>query len=316
MPQISVIVLTYNPDETKLRQTLSAIAAQEGISFELIIGDDGSPRKDFAFLPDFLRGLEIESYQLLDHKENRGTVQNCIAAIQAATGKYVFLTSPGDLLFDPFVLRDFYQFAENNNAQLCFGNAVFYAKSGQRPVLTRTVGNPAQPKLYAPEKNLRTVNTAFFGGSWIIGASYFRTRDLALKTLTQIADTSKYVEDTTSTVAALVEGHRIYYYDRNIVWYEDGTGVSTSGNNKWDQILRQDIQQSFAKAKKQHPKNPYVDVAYRNIMENNRLRRILGNLLRHPIIMTRLMYLRKTEHSPIHCSSNDIERLAQMLNNA
>lgn len=314
MPQISVIVLTYNPNEIKLRQTLSSIAAQKEVSFELIIGDDGSARKDFTFLPDFLKKLDIENYRLLDHKENRGTVQNCIAGIQAATGKYVFLTSPGDLLFDPFVLRDFYQFAESNHAQLCFGNAVFYGNAEQTPVLTRTIGKPAQPKLYAPENTLQTINTAFFGGNWIIGASYFRTRELALHTMTQIADTAKYMEDTTSTAVALAEGHRISYYDRNMIWYEDGTGVSTGGNDKWDRILRQDVLRSFEKIRMQHPRNPYVDVAYHNIREDNRLRRIFGNLLRHPVVMARIMCLRNTEKSPIRCSKEDIERLTQSLN--
>lgn len=314
MTQISVIVLTYNPNEIKLRQTLAAVAAQKDISLEIIIGDDGSAQKDFSFLPDFMKELKVENYLLVDNQENRGTVQNCFDAIKVATGRYVFLTSPGDFLFDSYVLRDFYQFAEKNNAKLCFGNAVFYAKGEGKPKLTRKVGRPEIPMVYSPGKSLKAINTAFFGGSWIIGASYFRERELALETLKQIADTAKYVEDTTSTAAALAEGYRICYYDRNVIWYEDGTGVSTGGNDKWNRILRQDLKKSFEKLKKQYPKNPYLDFACRNLQENNRVRRILGNLICHPIVMVGKLCLQKAAKKTIRCSVEDVERLTQILN--
>ena len=54
MTQISVIVLTYNPDNAKLRRTLAAAAAQQDVTMEVIISDDGSAKKDFSFLPDYI----------------------------------------------------------------------------------------------------------------------------------------------------------------------------------------------------------------------------------------------------------------------
>lgn len=313
MPQVSIIVLTYNPDTAKLRQTLKAAAAQRDVEFEIIISDDGSAQKDFSFLPSFMESLGVKQYQLLDHIENRGTVQNCLSAVKAATGEYVFLTSPGDYLFDDCVLRDFYRFALERRIPLCFGNAVFYNAENGVPNITREFGTPACPQLYGPNATAAQVKTCFFGGNWIIGASYFRLRSLALKYLEKIADTSVYMEDTTSTAFALTAGEPLAYYDRNMVWYEDGTGVSTGSNSKWDRLLRQDLLRSFTKLKERYPADPYVDLAFRNASQTNRIKRIAGNLLHHPTILAQLAFLRKTKKKPIVCTQADLQRLSALL---
>ena len=313
MLQVSVIVLTYNPDKRKLLQTLSAAASQKDISFEIIISDDGSVKKDFSFLPEYMETLGVKNWSLLEHEQNRGTVQSCLSAVNASVGEYVFLTSPGDFLFDSYALRDFYRFAEENNASVCFGNTVFYCAQDDVPRTTRTYGNPAQPDFYAPDRSATVAKTNFFGGSWIIGASYFRRRACMLSCLQKISETAVYMEDTPTTAFALAEGERLCYYDRNIVWYEDGTGVSTGANEKWNKLLHKDVLKSFEKLKVQYPKDPYVDIAYRNISQENRLRRIAENLLRHPVIMTRIAVCRKAKKKPILCTQADMQRLSALL---
>ncbi len=312
-PQVSVIVLTYNANPEKLRQTLSSIAAQEEVSYELIISDDGSQKKDFSFLPAYLEAHGVRNWWLLEHEENRGTVQSCFCAVKAAQGKYIFLTSPGDLLYDKWVLRDLYGFAQRNDASLCFGNAVFYGKGEGTPRCTRTVGKPCRPHLYTPEKTKRYGKLNFFGGDWIIGAVYFRSRVMFLECLEKVSDTAKYMEDTTTTAFALAMGHRVFYCDRNVAWYEDGIGVSTGGNEKWDRLLRQDLLQSFGKLKKEYPRDPCVDIAWRNISQTDRRKRIAGNLLHHGASMLRLACIAKTKKQAIRCSPEDILRLERQL---
>lgn len=312
-PQVSVILLAYNPDLVKLRQTLYAISQQKEVCMEVIISDDGSARKDYAFLPAYMESLGITDYRLLEHPENRGTVNSCFSAVSAAAGEYVFLTSPGDYLFDSLVLRDLYRFAQAHDAPLCFGNAVFYTARDGAPCLTKTVGRPASPQLYAPDTNSKTGKLSFFGGDWVIGASYFRSRELLLDCLQKVLDTAKYMEDTTTTAFALAAGERLYHCDRNVVWYEDSTGVSTGGNAKWDALLRQDLLLSFQKLKKLYPKDPYVDIGWRNISQNNRVKRIAGKLLHHGGMMLRLAQLKKAQKQQIRCADADIQRLTQLL---
>lgn len=311
MPQVSVIVLTYNPDNRKLRQTLTAIAAQQEIDLELIISDDGSAKKDFSFLDAFMEQVGIHNYKLLAHAENRGTVQSCLSAVEAATGQYVFLTSPGDYLFDPLALRDLYRFAQENNAPLCFGNAVFYNAETGIPKLTRTYGSPAAPQLYVPGSTRG--KCAFFGGCWVIGASYFRSRELALDAFRVISQTAKFMEDTPSTAYALASGEQLCYCDRNLVWYEDGTGVSTGASEKWKKILHQDALESFRKIKALFPKDPYVDLTLCNLSQNNRLVRIAGKLFSHPILSVRAAFSKQAAKKPIHCTAADLQRLEALL---
>ena len=126
MLQISIIVLTYNPNNEKLKQTLAAAIKQKNVCFEIIISDDGSANKDYSFLPEFMKDNGFLQYTLLEHPENRGTVQSCLDAVETARGEFVFLTSPGDFLYDETALLDLYEFAKKNAAPLCFGNAVYY----------------------------------------------------------------------------------------------------------------------------------------------------------------------------------------------
>ena len=124
MPQVSIVVLTYNPNPEKLRKTLEAAVSQRGVSVEIIVSDDGSAKKDFGFLPEFFAQRGFADYKVIENPENKGTVYNCYSGVCAASGEYVFLTSPGDILFDENTMCRFYEFSAARNAQLCFGNAV------------------------------------------------------------------------------------------------------------------------------------------------------------------------------------------------
>lgn len=309
MPQVSVIVLTYNPDNAKLRRTLAAAARQQEVDMELIISDDGSARKDFSFLPEYMDSLGVKNYRLLEHTPNRGTVQSCRKAVEAATGEYVFLTSPGDYLFDPLALRDAYRFAVENKASVCFGNAVFYNETE----LTRQVGVPASPGLYAPGATMEQIKTCFFGGMWVIGAAYFRSRETALRQLREISDTAVYMEDTPTTMFALAEGENLCYMDRNLVWYEDGIGVSTGASDKWTKLLHKDLLTSIEKLKSQYPRDPWVDLAYINAAESNRKKRLIKKLLKHPLLTVRFAMYKKTTSQPIRCTEADMAYLSEVL---
>jgi len=313
MPQVSIIVLTYHPDRKKLLHTLQAAAAQKSLDLEIIVSDDGTPDVDFSWLPDFFQARGISRYQLLKNPQNKGTVQNCLGAVRRAHGKYVFLTSPGDLLFDENVLADLFRFAETHRCSACFGNAVFYTAEGT-PRLTRDICSPPRPQLYAPGGMPKTLKAAFFGGDWIIGAAYFRSREFALTYLEAISDTAVYMEDTTSTAFALADGHALLYFDRNMIWYEDGTGLSTGSSDKWQARLNADLTHSFTKLKTLHPKDPYVDIALRNMTEKSTAKRILSKLLRHPLAMLRILRTRAAcSPQPIRCSGEDLERLSLLL---
>ena len=223
--QVSVIVVTYNPNEGALRLTLDSIVSQEGIDWEVIIADDGSRQKDFSWLPEYFSAHQVERYQLVENPENMGTIRNYLSGLKAASGEYTFGISPGDMIYDSLVLRDFYQFARQHDIRFCFGNAVYYSVNNGSIHYQEECIAPRRPDIYAAGKWWGKFN--FFSLDWICGVSYFRKRDAALQYIEQVSEFCKYAEDSTSTAYALAAGEQIWYYDRNIAWYEHGTGIQS-----------------------------------------------------------------------------------------
>ena len=314
MPQVSIIVATYNPDPIKLRKTLEAAVVQQGVDVEIIISDDGSSQKDFTFIPEFFSVHGFTQYQILEHPENRGTVYNCYAGVCAANGEYIFTTSPGDFLFDETTMQQFYKFAEQRQAQLCFGNAVRYAVVDGTVIRTSPYSIPATPDAYGAESSLYRQKMSFFGDNLISGACYFRSRSFAKKYLGQLLGVAKYMEDTPSTMSALLDGIRINYFDRNIIFYEDGTGISTGGNDKWRVLLHQDLVNVLEELRKHHSKNPYLKISWKNATETSRWKRIAYRFIAHPILSVSMLIERKLRKPrKIYCSDDDWSRLSRLV---
>lgn len=96
------------------------------MEFEIIISDDGSEINNFDKIKKYFSDKNYCKYKLIENKTNNGTVKNCLIGSLCAIGEYLFLTSPGDLLFDQEVLKDFYNFAKSKNSKIVFGDYVGY----------------------------------------------------------------------------------------------------------------------------------------------------------------------------------------------
>lgn len=313
MPQVSVLLLTYNANPAQLRRTLTAIANQKEVALEVIISDDGSREKDFSFLPEFMNQVGITQWKLLEHPQNRGTVYSCLFAAKAATGEYAFTTSPGDFLFDEYVLRDFYQFAKKHNCTVCFGNAVYYSCQNGTAERSLQFGQPLHPQHYEMNTPRWYGKTAFFGGDWVVGACYFRKLPQWIEPLEAIAGKVIYTEDTPTAMFLIAQGHRLCYYNRNMVWYEHGTGISTSGSSKWDQQVKQDLHNGYRILKGHFPQNPYIDYAHRHALETSNFRRSIGNLLRHPLIILQRRLLQRCPKKEASCPQEAWHWLTDLL---
>ena len=313
MPQVSVLLLTYNSSPAQIRRALTAIIEQKEVDIEIVISDDGSARKDFSFLPDFMQRLGFDRWQLLEHPVNRGTVYSCLSAADAATGEYAFTTSPGDFLFDEFVLRDFYQFAQKHNSTIVFGNAVYYNCENGKAALSSPYSQPLRPQHYSIGTPFSHGKTAFFSGDWVVGACYFRKLPAWRESLKAIAGKIVYTEDTPTTMFLMAQGHRLCYYDRNMIWYEHGTGISTSGDDRWSRLVRQDLHAGYRLLKERFPANRYIDYAWRHALAPSGLQRSFGNLLRHPWIMVQLRLLQRSPKKNIVCAESDWQQLENIL---
>ena len=311
---VSIIVLTYRPNPDKLIATLTAAVQQQGVDFEIVLSDDGSQENHFDLAEAYFRSVNFTNYRLVPNAENKGTVQNCISGLKAASGEYVFLTSPGDILYDDHVLKDLYAFSRQQDAQLCFGNAVHYAAESSNVKLTATWGATANPAHYSAKKSLKTRQRRFAEGNWVIGAAYFRQREMALRSFMDIAECSTYVEDTTSTAFLLAEGIPLYHCDRNVVWYEDGTGITTAANEKWRKITSQDLAKAIGKLKGRYPKSKFVDLMWANACIEIRRKRIVYKAIHHPVALIRHYWQKVAKKkTAVICTEEDLSRLQTLL---
>lgn len=294
--EVSVLLLTYKPHREELFFSLNQIVKQKNVDMEIIISDDGSECNYFKEIADFFEQRKIYNYKLIENQKNEGTVKNYIKALENATGKYVMSTSPGDMLFDEYVLHDFFSYAEKQKCSICFGNAIYYNRKDEKINLVKQVCSPKFPDVYKKETDIFDLKLNFFFEGYINGAAMFNDRIVALHHAREVVKYSKYVEDTTTNAWALMEGIKILYFDRDMVWYEYGTGISTQEkNHTWTKIVKQDVIKTICKLQKEYKSDAVLKAVKKQLMiENSILRKIILVVL-HPKLSLKIMKNRKRE---------------------
>ena len=310
--QVSVILLTYEPKWEKLERTARSILRQTGIETEIVVGDDGSKNDLFPRLEALLRSGGAR-YTLHKCPRNVGTLRNALEALYRAKGEYVYLISPGDLLFDSRTLADFYQFAKGQDAPLLFGRAVYYNADETGVTVYRGKNlMPSRPDLYTPGGWKLARKVSFFLDSHILGAAFLRKREAAIRYMEQVKPCSRYVEDATSTACALMDGQEVRFFDRNVVWYEYGTGLSAP-DSKWGKIVAGEITECFGMLKQAFPKDPVLDAAVFKRSGPSRKRQLIRMLLCHPVLLGVMLYTRGRKPALADCTAEEESLLQKFI---
>ena len=301
---VSLILLIYNPRLEKLMITLNSLLIQEGCNFEIIIADDGSKVNYEETVVTRMEQCGFKAYTYLKKEQNKGTIRNYMDALEVARGKYSYGISPGDCLHDKFVIRDFYQFCDKKQARFCFGDADYYtAQKGKLSLMDNKPKQPSHPTLFEDTCVFKQ-KIAFLFGNYILGVTYFRKTEDARKYIGLVSRMIEYAEDTPSTLFALADGIPIWHYPRKMVWYECGSGISTSGNDRWATILNNEYVTIYNELKEKHPKDAVIDAAYITKMATSKRKGIMRRTVKHPII-TVLALLQKRAPVAINKSTQD-----------
>ena len=285
---VSVIVATFNPEKKKLLTTLSSIKNQKELRFEIIIADDCSECSSYNMLQESVSDI-YAPVKIILNPDNLGTVKNILNAMQHATGKYVYLISPCDLLYDEYTLRDCFRYCEKENGGFLFGKAINYTLTDSKLLLSIN-RSPRNPELYWSDSSFKQ-KTAFFFGNWILGASYFRERELAIHYISAISECCRYAEDSTSTAMYLLDGNLLHYIDRPVVWYEFGSGISTSKNNKWYEILNQEYDAVYKLLYQNYSNDRVFCAGYEYHFSDKGKKYKLKRLFKHPFV-SGILFLR------------------------
>ena len=238
MFDVTVLLLVYNGDLVKIRKTLDSVLAQREVRMQLVVADDGSKDNHLEEWHAMLREAGFADYTLVMNEANGGTVRNICSGLEAAEGRYTKLISPGDLLADPLVMRDWVRLMDREKAEWSFSDAVYYqAESGQ----DRTVRAPAQPQDLSPYRRRDAWGMRWAYLAWhdlALGAAVLSTTAVIRRACARIRDAGvRYAEDNMWRLL-MFEGITPVYFPRAAVRYECAVGISAS--DVWKKRLLDD----------------------------------------------------------------------------
>lgn len=252
---VTVIVVCYNPEWKKMKKTLLSVVGQKNVNFDVIVADDGSKENYFEEVESFFESRKFSDFHLLSSKKNRGTCINIFEAMEHADGSYVKLISPGDYFYDEMTLCDWLMFHKNQNIKISFGNTKYYSTDENLvESYGRFLKNPRQINIYN-KVNWSAKNSYLnyiFLNDQVVGASFLAETDLMKDYMKQIIGKIRFGEDEVYK-KMLVDGIVICYFDRNVIWYEFGTGISTSDNSKWQKIYQEENESIYELIKNDNP---------------------------------------------------------------
>ena len=236
---ISVCVLSYQPDYEKLFATLTSIVQQVHCSFEIIIGDDGTPNFPQEEIELWLRQQGCRDCTILHSAENHGTVRNMMQMLSAARGRYIKAISPGDYLYCNDVLGKMLRFMEQEHYAVAFGRACYYHHDGSSYQLLDTM-SPLNLGIYEAKDYDAVKKACVIYGDFILGALLMGERRMITAYTNEIVGHIIYGEDTIY-LRMLADGIPIGFWNHNFIWYEVGTGISTKGGDAWRKRLGKDM---------------------------------------------------------------------------
>lgn len=256
--RFSIVLVTYNADINKVKLTLKSVLMQSFKDYEIVVSDDGSEDNHFGEIEEFFAEYNFDNYVLVPHDENQGTVKNLISALEHSKGEYVRDFGPGDLFYAEDSLEKLDKFLKKNPCDISFGLIKSYQINGDK-LDKAEFCHPFDIQAYRKKDNRdRILRNLILYGDNICGASFVNKKDVYLDYLNKISKYVKYEEDIYVVLAAL-EGKSIKLFDRYLVWYETDIGVSTGGNSKFSELLRQDVDNFFNMLFEAYPDEKYVN---------------------------------------------------------
>jgi glycosyltransferase involved in cell wall biosynthesis len=258
----------------KLEKTIYSIERQKGVSFEIIISDDGSDDFKKDELINWITSKNYTNIRFNFLSKNVGTVKNIISALKISKGLFAKTISPGDFLFDDFSLSVYLSYFHRKNADILFSKARYFTPDG------RILFSKSPSSAFSFKKFFMKKNVCFFGET-IPGSAVAAKRDVELHYLSIIEDKIKYVEDRALMVLGLLDNLNIIGIPEYLVWYEFGTGIS---NGKHSAIMTKDRDALFALLQVLYPDKKYQKIShlYFKTKSNNKLSYYFTYCLNYP----------------------------------
>ncbi|SDB26507.1 Glycosyltransferase, GT2 family [Ruminococcaceae bacterium FB2012] len=260
MIDVSVVVVTYNPQINNLIYTLKSIVCQENVDFEIIIADDGSKQFDKDVIEKWFHDNNFSNYRLVLNAQNQGTMKNAFSGWSVAHGEYIKQLSPGDYLYSRHTLNNAIEKMKNNMYDLGFGMAASYAlKDGEINLISNP--NPRDLSPYYVKDNRWIKYNYLIKRDYANGMSFIAKKEKLIKYASMLLDKVKYAEDCTYILMVADDNH-IGYLEDYLIWYEYGVGISTRKSDIWSKRIRDDNSNCFKTIGDINPKYRYIYKTY------------------------------------------------------
>ncbi|MCF0128674.1 MAG: glycosyltransferase [Pseudobutyrivibrio sp.] len=232
----SVVFLLYKPKWEKVKRTLDSIIEQEGMDFDLVIGDDGSENDLFPEIKAYLEEVGFEKPVKFNKcPENVGTVKNFYNATLLAEGEYIRSISPGDMFCGKTALKDFVNCALEADAAVAFTELIYYNmnKDGEITPVSQWVS----PQYVSYKSQADFLKHYVLYNDLSIGFGILFRRKEFMEVMEKFVDRVKYCEDYAARVM-IYAGQTACYCNKPTGLYEVGEGISS--NDVWRQRLIDD----------------------------------------------------------------------------
>ena len=156
MPEVTVLLASYNPRIEKLKTCLKSVMLQRDISTQIVITDDGSRDNQFDKIEAFFGKYGYTDYKLIANDENRGTVKNMISGLSYCTGDYIKPISPDDYLYGEYALRHMVSYADKQKADAVMCGSVYYCDDDGFKLLS-SKALPQHPEVYKKSRLIKNI---------------------------------------------------------------------------------------------------------------------------------------------------------------
>ena len=263
MTDISVVVTFYNQEYTKLFQSLYSAIKQENVSFDIVITDDGSDNFDKEKIENWFYQHNFKDFTIISNKINQGTVINTMIGWEASTSKYVKMLSPGDFLYNSHVLHDLVEYMDNTGADLCFGKIAPYRINEYGKIEIISLNQPRDLEPYINYDKKQIQKNYLIKKDYPCGMSFSGKRELMLKYIKKIVGKAQFYEDCTYIIM-VAAGLNIQFWNHEVIWYEVGSGISTSGSQIGNKRAFESNKTTYNIIRKEYPEwkeayKPYIN---------------------------------------------------------
>lgn len=236
---VTILVASYNPEWYALKRTLCSVLNQKKVSYQIVIADDGSKTNFHNEVIDLFDKYKFNDYEFLASETNNGTCINIYNGLLKSDGEYVKTIGPGDCLYEKTTLLDWVNFAKQKDADICFGDAIFFSKNENKTeeiISKRRYPQNVTPYLKENYSIKEGIYNYVLLGDVVWGSNLLTKTEIMLIYLQRIIGKIIYAEDMIYRMM-IADGKKISYYRKNVIWYEYGSGISTSNDCKWNDII-------------------------------------------------------------------------------